>query len=245
VVLPGLRQYRLFRGSFSACGDGPQDRLFRAWNALQLEEGESGRLEAGPRGPGSTLAFLQQVALDALVSSERLGAADGFQTTGRYGVSSLGRDLELVARIIGCGAGTRVFHVCHRGYDTHSEQLAKHARLLSELDQALAGFAADMRAQGNWGRVTLMTFSEFGRRVAVNSNGGTDHGAASSLLVLGGGIRSGLYGEAPSLAPQDLLLGDPRQSTDFRSVYATIIEKRLGAASLPVLGRAFPLLGFA
>jgi uncharacterized protein (DUF1501 family) len=101
---------------------------------------------------------------------------------------------------------------------------------------------ADLKSQGNFDRVLLISFSEFGRRVSENASGGTDHGAAAPLFVLGGGVKPGLYGSYPSLT--DLHDGDLKFNTDFRSVYATALEKWLGAPSEMVLGKKFPLLPF-
>jgi uncharacterized protein (DUF1501 family) len=110
------------------------------------------------------------------------------------------------------------------------------------MGDAVSAFLADLKAQGNLGRVTLMTFSEFGRRVKENASGGTDHGAAAPLFLAGGGIQAGLLGEMPSLAARDLDDGDVKFNVDFRSVYATVLEKHLGVKSDPILGRPFPLL---
>jgi hypothetical protein len=101
---------------------------------------------------------------------------------------------------------------------------------------------ADLKAQGNLGRVSLMTFSEFGRRVKENASGGTDHGAAAPLFLAGGGVKAGLLGQMPSLAPKDLFDGDVKYNTDFRSVYATVLEKHLGVKSEPILKKSFPLI---
>ena len=96
-----------------------------------------------------------------------------------------------------------------------------------------------MKAQGNFGRVMLMTFSEFGRRVNENGSGGTDHGAASSMFIVGEKSKAGLLGKYPSLAPDDLFNGDIKYTTDFRSVYAALLEQWLSTPSAPVLGRQF------
>jgi uncharacterized protein (DUF1501 family) len=113
---------------------------------------------------------------------------------------------------------------------------------MTDLDAALGAFTADLKAQGNFDRVVLMTFSEFGRRVAENASGGTDHGAAAPLFVLGGGVKAGLYGRMPSLS--DLQDGDLRHNVDFRSVYATVLGNWLGAPSKDILGGTFPVLPF-
>jgi uncharacterized protein (DUF1501 family) len=113
---------------------------------------------------------------------------------------------------------------------------------MGDLNGALSAFSADLKAQGNFDRVLMISFSEFGRRVAENASGGTDHGAAAPLFILGGGVKPGLYGRYPSLT--ELNDGDLKFSTDFRSVYATALEKWLGVPSEQVLGRKFPLLPF-
>jgi uncharacterized protein (DUF1501 family) len=113
---------------------------------------------------------------------------------------------------------------------------------MTDLNAALTSFVADLKAQGNYDRVLVLTFSEFGRRVAENASGGTDHGAAAPLFVLGGAVKPGLYGNYPSLT--DLYEGDLKFHTDFRSVYATALEKWLGAPSEQVLGRKYPILPF-
>jgi len=131
--------------------------------------------------------------------------------------------------------------VIQGGYDTHVNELPTHTRLMGELNDALAAFAQDMKTQGNFGRVMLMTFSEFGRRVTQNASNGTDHGAAAPMFVMGGGIKPGLFGKYPSLST--LNAGDLAYNVDFRSVYATILDRFLKAPSTQVLGRQFPLLG--
>jgi uncharacterized protein (DUF1501 family) len=100
----------------------------------------------------------------------------------------------------------------------------------------------DLKAQGNFERVLLMTFSEFGRRVAENANGGTDHGAAAPMFVVGQKLKSGLLGNYPGLAPEDLFNGDLKYTTDFRCVYAAVLEEWLKTPSQPVLGKPFARL---
>ncbi len=110
----------------------------------------------------------------------------------------------------------------------------------TELNDALTAFVADLKQQGNFERVLLITFSEFGRRVQENANGGTDHGAAAPMFALGGRVKPGLFGKYPSLTNLDS--GDLRFNTDFRSVYGTVLDQWLHAPSAAVLGRKFPSL---
>jgi uncharacterized protein (DUF1501 family) len=156
-----------------------------------------------------------------------------------FPASQLGNSLGLVSKLIGGGLPTRVYYVSQGGYDTHTNQVGTQQRLLQDLGDSLKAFVADLQAQGNLSRVLVMTFSEFGRRVAENASGGTDHGAAAPVFVIGDRVKAGLLGRYPSLAPGDLYQGDIRYNVDFRSVYAAVLEDWLKTPSAPILGRQF------
>ncbi len=202
-----------------------------------------GALPGASAHRGSALEFLERTALDAQVSSDtiRSVAARGANLA-TYPPSQLGASLKLVSRLIAGGLPTRIFYVSQGGYDTHANQLGAQERLLKDLGLCIQAFTDDLRQQGNLSRVLLMTFSEFGRRVAENANGGTDHGAAAPLFIVGEKSKGGVFGTQPSCAPADLWQGDLRFQIDFRSVYATVLERWLQTSSLPILGRNFPLL---
>ena len=205
--------------------------------------GSIGMLPGPADMDGSTVEFLQRTALDAQMSSDRiLEITRKTKSTVNYPSSQLGNSLNLVSRLIAGGLPSRVYYVSQGGFDTHANQVPAHDRLMGDLDAALSAFVADLKAQGNLGRVLVLSFSEFGRRVAENASAGTDHGAAAPLFVLGGGVKPGLYGAYPSLT--DLHDGDLKFSTDFRSVYATALERWLGVPSEVVLGKKFPILPF-
>lgn len=198
---------------------------------------------AGAGGKIDALDFLERTEMDVQVTQKEIAAASGRGKNGvPYPGSWLGNQFALISRLIAGGLKTRIYYVSQGGYDTHTGQAGAHDRLLREMGDAVAAFLADLKAQGNLGRVTLMTFSEFGRRVKENASGGTDHGAAAPLFLAGGGVQAGLFGEMPSLTARDLDDGDVKFNVDFRSVYATVLEKHLGVESGPILGRAFPLL---
>lgn len=243
-------QYRWINGDKS--GDSAQ--IYREMNTPEmdmrtLDENDGGSIGslAGPAAPAragreSTLEFLQRTALDAQVSSDKiLAIARKYPPSVSYPRTALGDSLNLVGRMIAGGLATRVFYVSQGGYDTHTNQVATHARLMGELNDGLVAFAQDLKAQGNFNRVMLMTFSEFGRRVNQNASNGTDHGAAAPMFIMGGGVKAGLFGHYPSL--NALNAGDLAYNLDFRSVYATILDRWLRAPSKQVLGRQFPLLG--
>ncbi|NJM37054.1 MAG: DUF1501 domain-containing protein [Akkermansiaceae bacterium] len=195
----------------------------------------------GIRGENA-LDFLERVALDARVSSKQiLEIAAKHKTKVRYDGTPLARNLNLVSRMIAGGMPTRVYYVSHGGFDTHNQQLNSHDRLLGQMDSALKSFFADLKEQGNEKRVVLMTFSEFGRRVAENASAGTDHGKASCLFVAGPSVKGGLFGKAPSLA--DLSDGDIQHTVDFRSVYGSVLQDWLKTSALkPILGGDYPKL---
>ena len=205
--------------------------------------GSIGMISGSPDTAGDTLDFLQRTALGAEMSSDKiLEIIRKSRSSVDYPRSQLGNSLNLVGRLIQGGLPTRVYYASQGGFDTHANQLPSHDRLMTDLNAALTSFVGDLKAQGNYDRVLVLTFSEFGRRVAENASGGTDHGAAAPLFVLGGAVKPGLYGTYPSLT--DLYEGDLKFHTDFRSVYATALEKWLGAPSEQVLGRKYPILPF-
>jgi len=210
-------------------------------NQASVNAGASIGNIAGPTPhDGSVMDFLERTALDAQLSSDQIRAIGSkVRNSATYPGGQLANSLELVARLIGGGLPTRVYYVSQGGYDTHTNQNAAHNRLLKELGDSLKAFLDDIKAQGNLDRVLVMTFSEFGRRVRENASGGTDHGAASVMFLAGSRLRAGLVGQYPSLAPEDLVNGDLKYTTDFRSVYATVLEAWLKTPSLPVLGKKF------
>jgi uncharacterized protein (DUF1501 family) len=164
----------------------------------------------------------------------------GYTTTANYPATQLGRSLALAAQIIGSRLGTRVLYVQHGSFDTHVSQTATQDRLLGEFSDAVSAFYGDLAAHGNDKRTLTMTFSEFGRRVAENANRGTDHGEAAPMFLIGGGLKGGVYGKHPSL--DNLDNGDATFTVDFRSVYATAIEKWFGRPAAGVIAGSFETL---
>jgi uncharacterized protein (DUF1501 family) len=165
----------------------------------------------------------------------------GYKPAGSYPATPLGRSLSLAAQIIGSNVGTRVLYVQHGSFDTHVSQKATQDRLLAQFSDAMKAFYDDLAAHGNDARVLTMTFSEFGRRISENANSGTDHGEASPLFLVGGGVKGGIYGSYPDLS--DTNMGNVRFQTDFRSCYATVLERWLGRPSDKILQGSFPVLG--
>lgn len=194
---------------------------------------------------GEQLGYLRTVANSTFRYAEVIKQAyDAGANAEAYG-SNLGRQLAMVARLIKGNLGTRLYMVTQDGYDTHAQQGQRHPALLRELSQALAAFYRDLAGAGRDGDVISCTLSEFGRRLEQNASGGTDHGAAAPLLLFGPGLNgSGLVGTAPDLQNLDST-GNLLFSTDFRQVYATLLENWLcldGVAVDQILGRSFDRL---
>jgi uncharacterized protein (DUF1501 family) len=177
--------------------------------------------------------------LRELMKSDGQNQLNDLQRFGPGGFGRLAAHLNLVARLIKANFGTRIFYVYIDGFDTHAEQRNMHQQLLQQIADAVNGFFQQLEQSKLADRVVLMTFSEFGRRMAENGSRGTDHGAASCLFVAGPQVKGGLIGKPPNLAPGDLDGGDPRFTVDFRQVYATLLDRWLGIESRHVLGGKF------
>jgi uncharacterized protein (DUF1501 family) len=186
--------------------------------------------------------FLRQSTLIALDDAEVLArVTQSYQTPVAYPPGYLGESLKSIVQVIAGDVGTRVFFATLGGFDTHAGQAVQQERLLSELDGSIEAFLQDVERIGRLDDVMLMTFSEFGRRVLENGSTGTDHGTAEPMFIVGGGVQGGLHGSCPTLA--DLDEGDLKYTTDFRSVYGSVLTDWLGTpATEQVLGGTFPPL---
>jgi uncharacterized protein (DUF1501 family) len=200
-----------------------------------------------PNTYGEELAFVRSVYNASLRYRDTVvNAANAAANAVEYPDGELGSSLAVVARLIKGGLSSRLYVVQHGGFDTHSFQTSSQPVLLQRLGEALAAFDADLADGGRSDDVIAMTFSEFGRRVEENGSQGTDHGTAAPLLLAGGGVAGGLFGDGPDLADLDDN-GNLRHSVDFRQVYATLLRDWFGvpqAETDAILGGFFPLLGF-
>jgi uncharacterized protein (DUF1501 family) len=168
------------------------------------------------------------------------GAHAEYTSAAQYPDTPLGRNLRVVASAITGNLGLRVAHVRIGGFDTHAAQLPDHEVLLRDTADSMLAFHRDLQAHGRDRDVVMMTWSEFGRRVTENGSGGTDHGSAGAMFLAGTPVAGGLYGERPSLT--DLDRENFRFTTDFRQVYATVLEGWLGAPAEIVLNGRFEQL---
>jgi uncharacterized protein (DUF1501 family) len=192
--------------------------------------------------PDDLAAFVNRTVTTAYRSATELEAAASRRGSGvrPYPGTELARRLELVARSIKSGAPARVYYLVQPGYDTHALQLPGHAQLLREFSGGLRAFLDDLDSAKLSDRVLVMAFSEFGRRPAENGSLGTDHGTAAPVFLAGPKVKSGLVGKTPALG--ELQDGDLKWGIDFRSVYATLLERWLCVPSEPILGGPFETL---
>jgi uncharacterized protein (DUF1501 family) len=192
------------------------------------------------------LAFVNGTNRGALETLDRVAAASVYTPTVAYPNTGFGTTMRTVAGAIARGVGSKVYWVQTGGYDTHSGQGGAggaYGNLMGTLGDGIGAFYTDIRNQGLLNDTTLIVFSEFGRRVSENGSGGTDHGAAGIMFALGGMVRGGLYGTAPVLQPGHPTLenssGDVTYETDFRSVYARLLDNWLGVSSTAILNGDF------
>jgi len=194
----------------------------------------------------STLEFLAATAQNATESSDVVRRASAaYRTPVDYGQGGgLAGNLQRVAALIAAEMPTRLYYVTYSGnsFDTHVQQADLHTRLLMYTADAVRGFMDDVKRLGRGDDVSMMIFTEFGRRVEENGSLGTDHGTATPMFVVGQGVKGGFYSRHPSLT--DLDDGNMKMTTDFRRVYATMIKEWLGYDDTPaVLKGSFAPLG--
>ncbi len=223
-----LETYRI-RSRGGEAKRGVDHARMRAMAALQVPATD---------GP---LAELNGAWNAAKTSIKELRTTESFTVGRRFGGGQLGRDLELVAKVIGTGLNTRTFYVSQGGYDTHAGQVGGHRKQLASLDRALDDFLNEMKRQGKLEQTLVLAISEFGRRVeesGVGSTAGSDHGAGNCMLAFGGSVHAGIHGGQPDLNNLDEN-GNLLYRDDFRGIYADVLDNWLGVDSAAVLGKRF------
>jgi uncharacterized protein (DUF1501 family) len=194
---------------------------------------------AGRGGRDSLLEFVERNNVLTYASSAKLeGLLHRSGGGGDYPeFFGLARRLRLVSQLIKAGLKTSIYYTQLGGFDTHANQAGTHAGLLQELDVSLKAFLDDLKKSGEDRPVVVLVFSEFGRRLGENASGGTDHGTAAPVFLLGPSVKAGLHGPYPNL--HDLQDGDPKHALDFRRVYAALLDRWLGCPPAPVLGAGY------
>jgi uncharacterized protein (DUF1501 family) len=194
-------------------------------------------------GSGSLLDFVSRTQMSTYASSEKLAAlGKNYEPKVPYPNTALANRLKLAAQLIDGGIGARIFYVSIDGFDTHSGQggaVGAHANLLQQVSDGVSAFYRDLAGRGHKDRLCVMTFSEFGRRGHENGSKGTDHGSGAPMLLVGGKVKAGVVGEHPSLEKLDN--GNLAHGTDFRRVYAAVLQQWLGIDAKAVLGEEFKI----
>lgn len=225
---PALKSLADYQLKVSETGDDPAKRQVIEQLADTSKSTESGSLR-------DLLRKSAQQSYRSAASLRRVNQK--YDTPVNYPARPLGQQLKLVAQLIDAGVSERIFFTSLGGFDTHADQPKLHPALLEELSTSLAAFHADLKHHGHDQRVVALTFSEFGRRVKENGSQGTDHGAAGPVFLTGGKVKAGVHGAHPSLT--DLDDGDLKFHTDFRRIYATLLDDWLGVSSKEILGEEF------
>ncbi len=206
-----------------------------------LADAASVRKAVGPAIGDDLLSFVRRQTVDALSAGEQLARMSRGGDSSRYPGTGLAERLKLAARMLKANLGARVFYTVQGGYDTHAGQRFSHSGLLNDFAGAVAAFFEDLADAKLADRVALLAFSEFGRTIKENGSAGTDHGTAGAVFLAGAGVKGGLVGKTPSLS--DLSGGEPKMTTDFRRVYATILTDWLGLPDRAALGGEFERMG--
>ena len=197
------------------------------------------RMYGPAEGRGAILEAIGETGMSAYLGADILQAApDKYSSTVEYAANPIAQSLRDAAQVMFADGGTRIFYTQQGGYDTHAGELMNHAKLLGELSPAISDFFADLKEHGRENDAVVLVFSEFGRRIKENGSG-TDHGSGGMAFVMGGPVKGGFYGAYPSLEPEDQLEGDMSFNNDFRSIYATLLDRWMGVDPQPVLGGTY------
>ncbi|MCS5668061.1 MAG: DUF1501 domain-containing protein [Dehalococcoidia bacterium] len=202
------------------------------------------RMYAPAIGTGATMDYLGQTGRDALMGADIIKAApENYTSTIEYADNGIAKYLRDVARVHTANLGTQIFYTAHGPFDTHFNQPPMHARLWTEVSGAISDFFDDLREHDAADNLVMMIFTEFGRRVRDNGTG-TDHGAGGGAFIIGDQVKGGMYGNYPSLKPEDLNQGDLDPSYDFRGFYSSVVDQWLGLDPVPIVGGKFEQIQF-
>ena len=187
-------------------------------------------------GTGPVAEYIGKTGLDVLEGADMLSeVAEQYTSTVEYADNAIAKSLRDVARIHLAGLGTRIFYASHGGFDTHANQMPGHPKLLADLSGAISDFLDDLNEHDAGDNVTVLVFTEFGRRMRDNGSG-TDHGTGGGAYMFGNRIEGGLYSEYPSLDPKEWEhFEDLKHTIDFRGIYGTVLEQWLGIEAGPIV----------
>jgi uncharacterized protein (DUF1501 family) len=188
--------------------------------------------------------FIRQTGTGALRGADILRSATArYSSSVEYASNSLAQSMRDIAQVMFADLGTRIYYTGQGGYDTHAGEVPVHSGLMTDLSSAVADFMDDLEEHGRDKDTVIVIFSEFGRRIKDNGSG-TDHGSGGVAFVIGGSVKGGLYGDYPSLKPEDQLEGDLHFNNDFRSTYTTLLEDWLGLDAPSIVNGTFEKIDF-
>lgn len=211
-----------------------EEQRFRALDVFS-------RMYSPALGRSSLIDYLSQTGTDALKGADILKTAPGlYESTIEYARESVSKYMRNIAQVHFAGLGCRVLYTTapYNSFDTHANEAKLHTQLWRDIDRAVGDFYDDLKEHHATDEVALLLFTEFGRRVHDNGSG-TDHGSGGGAFLIGDSVKGGLYGEYPSLRPEDLLEGDLRFNNDFRGLYSSILEQWMGLDAKPIVGGQF------
>ena len=191
-------------------------------------------------GTGIVTDYLARTGLDVIKGADQLKKAPAlYKSEIEYGNSSIGQSLRDAAKVHLANLGTRILYTAHGGYDTHANEVPTHPQLLADLTRAISDFFDDLRSHDASENVTMLVFTEFGRRIKDNASG-TDHGTGGGAFIIGDKVKGGLYSEYPSLDSNRWANGEDLEHTiDFRGIYGTILEQWIGIDATDIVGGSF------
>ncbi|MCH8296967.1 MAG: DUF1501 domain-containing protein [Chloroflexi bacterium] len=200
------------------------------------------RMYGGAAGRDPVMDLLGQTGQDSLEGADILRTAPAmYSSSVEYAPDALSQNVKSISQVFHADLGARVLYTSHRLFDTHSGQLATHAKLLEDVAGAVGSLMDDLKEHGREDDAAILIFSEFGRRIKDNGSG-SDHGSAGVAFLIGGAVKGGMYGEYPSLAEAEQIEGDLRSNNDFRSTYTGILEDWLGLDAAPIVNGQFEKL---
>jgi uncharacterized protein (DUF1501 family) len=216
-------------------------RLYNTSHQKYFKEISSNHKDQGDDRP---VDYLYKVMAETMSSADYIYQQSKLRpTSSQYPKTGLGKDFQTIASLIFSDINTKVYYLSLGSFDTHVNQQTQQQRLFTEMNDALKAFVSDLKTNDRFQDVLLLTFSEFGRRVSQNASGGTDHGTANNMFLVSGGLKQkGLINPMPDLG--DLNEGDLKYQIDFKNVYATVLNKWLGADDKRILGKSFSFLDF-
>ena len=202
------------------------------------------RMYAPAVGTGAVMDYLGQTGRDALEGADIIrSASERYSSTVEYAETPIAKFLRDIAQVYLADLGTQLFYTQNGSFDTHFNQPPMHTKLWIDMSSAISDFFDDLKEHDAGDNLIMVLFTEFGRRVKDNGTG-TDHGAGGAAFVIGNQVKGGMYGQYPSLRPEDLSQGDLAPNYDFRGFYSTIIDRWLGLDPVPIVGGKYEQLDF-